>query len=85
MSHRTTHEVDGQTYEVVHQHRGDIIIDTDSGEKRLVDDFGEWVASQYTDHTSDTGLEPDDSACPICGEPYDSYLTHLKICSVIDV
>ncbi len=87
MSQRTTHEVDGQTYEVVHGHRGDIIINTETGEKQLVEDFGRWIADQFDaptagddQHTDPAGSE----RCPMCDEPYESYLTHLKICSVID-
>lgn len=85
MSQRTTHEVDGQTYEVVHGHRGDIIIDAETGEKQLVEDFGRWIAEQFEDPTTATDYDPEQvesERCPICDEPFESYFTHLKICSI---
>lgn len=58
---------------------GVVLVYYPDGSTEFVDDIEHWVKQQQT--ATDGGRPRDGrSVCDLCGEPYDSYMTHLSHC-----
>ena len=71
-------EVDGTEYRVIYGNAADLVEHPD-GSTETVYDLDTWLSERTP--TTDGGSQPfDGSVCPMCGQPYDSYTSHLQHC-----
>ena len=57
---------------------GDLVVHPD-GSTEVVDDLDQWEKDKQSE--TDSGDKPfADGVCPMCGQTYDSYTSHLQHC-----
>ena len=71
-------EIDGDEYGIAYGDAADIVKHPD-GETELVHDLDDWLAER-TPETDGGSQAFGGGVCPMCGEPYESYTTHMQQC-----